>query len=152
MIAPPPHRFRYITADERGPAGSRWRARHSRRSNPQLDRQPGALGAGTPVVNRTAVVFPTPYSERGVLLREHRRDLSISSFSSCPGNKPQWGWNRAAAFPCTGDFQIVAPVRARSLRAISLAISSASFLLGCPVIERRPGSSSNCTKVDTRIS
>jgi len=48
-------------------------------------------------LNRTPVVLRNPFSERGVLLCEHRRDLS-TSFYFCPG-MPQWGWNRAAAFP-----------------------------------------------------
>jgi hypothetical protein len=39
---------------------------------------------------RFAVVFPTPFSARGVLLNEHRQDLS-TSFWIGPGIRRSWG-------------------------------------------------------------
>jgi hypothetical protein len=50
------------------------------------------------VGKRIPVVIRSPFSERGVLLYEHRRDLSTNQFEVVRDG-PQWGWNRAAAFP-----------------------------------------------------
>ena len=55
----------------------------SRRSNPQLDRQPGALGAGNEpchVRSVDAILRMASFAERGVLLCEHWRDLSTDQF------------------------------------------------------------------------
>lgn len=88
-------------------ATSSRQARHSRRSNSQLNRQPGAFGgwklsraifvSGRQCVeHRTPVVLRNPFSERGVLQKEHRRDLS-TRFYFCR-EWPQWGLEPRCGF------------------------------------------------------
>jgi hypothetical protein len=74
-----------------------------------------------------------------------RRPKPSNATTPC-WNNPPWRHNLnqiASGKPGAVHFQTDVPVRARSLRAISLAIflaiSSASFFLGRPLIERRPG-------------